>query len=102
MNDIAITGRKHKHGQGNISMAFITHYITNYKKTRLILNEATHICLYPQSTSNSQLLYILNSYLGFERKQIRQLKKLGRWVCVAKNYPQHMISQYEAVILNTD
>lgn len=102
MNDISITGRKHKHGQGCISMAFITHYITNYKKTRLILNEATHICLYPQSTSNSQLLYILNSYLGFERKQIRQLKKLGRWVCVAKNYPQHMISQYEAVILNTD
>ena len=102
MDDIAVTGRKHKEGQGCISMAFITHYCTNYKSTRLILNESTHYCLYPQSTSNSQLLYLLNKYLGMRRDDIRNLKKLGRWVCIFKNYPQYMISQYKAQILNTD
>ena len=102
MNDIAVTGRKHQEGQGNISMAFISHYLSNYRKTRLILNEATHYVLYPQSTSTNQLYYLLKSYLGMKRDEIRVLKKLGRWVCVHKNYPQHIISQYQAEILNTD
>ena len=102
MNDIAVTGRKHRNGQGCISMAFISHYLSNYKKTRLILNEATHYCLYPQSTATSQLYYLLNKYLGMSRNEIRELKKLGRWVCIHKNYPQHMISQYTSQMLNTD
>jgi hypothetical protein len=102
MNDIAVTGRKHKHGQGCISLAFISHYLSNYKKTRLILNEATHYCLYPQSTATNQLYYLLNKYLGMTRDEIRHLKKLGRWVCIFKNYPQFLISQYTAKILNTD
>ena len=102
MRDIATTGRKHKEGQGCISMAYISHYLSNYNKTRLILNEATHYVLYPQSTATNQLYYLLNRYLGMKRDEIRAMKKLGRWVCVHKNYPQHIISQYQAEILNAD
>ena len=102
MNDIAVTGRKHKDGQGCISMAFLTHYITNYKKTRLILNEAMYYVLYPQSTSTNSLYYILHRYLGMNRDEIRKLKKLGRWVVVHKNFPNYLVSQYTAEILNMD
>lgn len=102
LNDIAVTGRRHKEGQGCISLAFLTHYITNYKATRLILNEAKHYILYPQSTSTQSLYYILHRYLGMKRDEIRALKKLGRWVVIHKNYPNYLISQYTAKILNTD
>ena len=102
MDDIAIMGRKHQDGQGNISMMVLNHHITNYKKTRLILNEASHYILYPQSTSSSQLGYLLKSRLGFDKNEIRELKKLGRWVCIHKNYIQYMISAHYAKILNID
>ena len=90
-------------GQGGISLFFITHFLSNYKKSRLIMNEATHYVLYPQSTSSNQLYYVLNKYLGLERKEILNLKKMGsRWIVVHKNYPQYIIGQYSARILHQD
>ena len=109
LNAIAIMGRQHmkkkdedgkETGQGCISCFFLSHYITNRHKTRIILNEAKNYVLYPQNTATNQLRYILNTYLGMTRDDIRSLKKKGRWVCVGKNYPQHIISQYEAEILH--
>jgi hypothetical protein len=103
INDIAIMGRAHKAGQGNISMMFLTHHITNYKKSRLILNEADYYILYPQNTSTNQLYYLLKTYLGFDRKDIQNLKKLpSRWVCFHKNAPQFMLWDSGMKILNQD
>jgi hypothetical protein len=103
IDDIAIMGRKHSEGQGNISLLFLTHYLTNYKATRLILNEATHLILYPQNTSYHPLYYLLKNYVGLDEAESRKLKKLGsRWVCIHKNYPQYLISQYEVKLLNID
>lgn len=100
--DIAIMGRKHHNGQGNITLLYITHHITNYKKSRLLLNEATHFVLYPQATASSQLTYLLKSRLGFEKDDIKALKKLGRWVCFSAQYPQYLISSQFAKVLHTD
>lgn len=103
IDDIAIMGRKHSEGQGNISLLFLTHYLTNYKATRLILNEATHLILYPQNTSYHPMYYLLKNYVGLDEAESRKLKKLGsRWVCIHKNYPQYLISQYEVKLLNVD
>jgi hypothetical protein len=103
INDIAIMGRGHKLGQGNISMMFLTHHITNYKKTRLILNEADYYILYPQNTSTSQLYYLLKTYLGFDRKEVQALKRLpSRWVCVHKNSPQMLMWDGGIKILHQD
>jgi ABC-type dipeptide/oligopeptide/nickel transport system ATPase component len=103
IDDIAIMGRKHTDGQGNITLLFLTHYLTNYKSTRLILNEATHLILYPQNSSYHQLLYILKNYVGLDDDETKQLKKLGsRWICIHKNYPQYIISQFKVKILNQD
>lgn len=103
IDDIAIMGRSHTKDQGGVSMCFLTHYITNFKKTRLLLNEATHYILYPQATSTNQLYYILNKYLGFDRKEIKNLKKMNsRAVVIHKNMPQFMIGDYKAELLNQD
>lgn len=97
---IAITGRAHTKDQGGVSMLFITHYITNFKKTRLILNESSHYILFPQATSATQLYYILNKYLGFDRKDVRNLKNMqSRSIVVHKNYPQYMIGSHTAQLV---
>ncbi len=97
IDDIAIQGR-----HTNTSMICITHYLTNYKKTRLLLNEATHFIVYPLSTSSKALKYLLSSHLGLEKDDLSKLKKLGRWVCLSKNYPQYMISSQYAKILHQE
>lgn len=100
INDIAIMGRKHHDGQGCISMLCLTHHITNYKKTRLILNEASHFVVYPQATSTHALTYLLKTHLGLERDDIKKLKKLGRWVCFGKMYPQYLLSGHKGMMLH--
>jgi hypothetical protein len=82
------------------SMLVLTHYLTNYKKTRLILNEATFFVVYPQSTSYKALQYLLGTHLGLETEDLSRIKKLGRWVVISKNYPQYMISQHFTKVLH--
>lgn len=95
IDDLAITGR-----HTNTTVLFLTHYITNYKATRLILNETTHFVVYPQSTSFHGLKYLLGTHIGMSKDDIHSLKKAGRWVCIHKNYPQYMVSAQEAKILH--
>jgi len=97
IDDIAITGR-----HTNTSMLCLTHYISNYKKTRLLLNECQYMVLYPQATSYHQLCYLLKNHIGLSKQDCLELKKLGRWICIAKNYPQYLISEHSAKILHTD
>jgi len=97
IDDLAIQGR-----HSNTTMLCLTHYITNYKKTRLLLNEATHFIVYPQATSFSALKYLLGTHIGLNKDEIQNLKKLGRWVCISKNYPQYLISANTAKILHQD
>jgi len=103
MEDIAITGRKHGDNQGNISMLYITHHITNYSKTALILNETQNFIIYPRATNPKSMKYLLENYLGFDTKQIKQLKKLNtRWLWIRSHYPQFIISAHTARLLNQD
>lgn len=100
--DIAIMGRKHHGGQGNITMLFLTHYLTNYKKTRLLLNEATNFIFYPQNTSAHSLRYVLMTHIGMDKEDVKKLKKMGRWVAIKKGYPSYLIGSNEARLLFVD
>ena len=102
IDDISIMGRKHKDKQGNISMVVISHFLTNYKKTRLILNECDFMTLFPQATSTHALNYVLKNYVGMDKNDVQKLKKLGRWVMIHKMYPQYVLSQQKAYLLNQD
>jgi hypothetical protein len=97
IDDLAIQGR-----HTNTTMLCLTHYITNYKKTSLMLNEAMYYIIYPQSTSYSSLKYLLASRVGMSKEDIHELRRLGRWVCIYKNYPQFLISQHTAKLLHQE
>lgn len=98
IDDVAIMGRHQ-----NITLLALTHYLSNYKKTRLMLTEATHFVLYPQSTGAQALNYLLKTYLGIGPKEVAELKKTGsRWLCIHKNFPIYYISETEAGLLNMD
>ena len=102
ITSIAIMGRKHHDGQGNISMMVLNHNLTNYNKTKLLHDEASHYVLYPQSTSYHSLQYLLKTRIGMTKDEIRGLKKLGRWVLIHKNYPSYLISSQYAKVLFQD
>jgi hypothetical protein len=95
IDEIAIQGRHY-----NTSMMCMSHYLTNFKKTRLIQNETTHFVVYPQATSFQALEHLLSTRVGMTGKEIRDLKKLGRWVCIYKNYPQWMVSAHTAKLVH--
>lgn len=95
IDDLGTMGR-----HTNTTMLCLSHYLTNYKKTRLLLNEATHLIVYPMATSFHALGYLLKTHLGMSKEDCKELKKLGRWVLLHKNYPQYLISAHTARVLN--
>jgi len=97
IDDLAIQGR-----HTGTTILCLTHYITNYKKTRLLLNEASHFVVYPQATSYHALKYLLTTHIGMSADEVKDLRKLGRWICVSKNFPQYLISQHTAKILHQE
>lgn len=97
IDDLATMGR-----HTNTTMCCLSHYLTNYKKTRLLLNEATHIVIYPMATSYHALSYLLKTHIGMTKDDIRDIKKMGRWVCVYKHFPQYLISAQNARMLVRD
>jgi len=96
IDDISAMGRHHR-----ISLIVATHRITNYKKTRLLLNEASHYVLYPQSTSFHNLKYLLSNYMGLASNEIKGLRQYGRWICYYKNAPNYFLSEHTAKLLHT-
>lgn len=93
IEDLCIMGR-----HTNTSMLILSHYLTNYKKTRLILGEANFLVVYPLATSFKALKYVCEHYGGLDKEQIQQMKKLGRWVCIHKNYPVYVLSAHSAYL----
>jgi hypothetical protein len=96
IDDIAIMGR-----HTNTTMLCLSHFLTNYKKTRLLLTEATHLVVYPQSTSFHALRYLLKNQIGIEEDDLKRYRKFGsRWLCFIKGFPTMMVSQKNAEILH--
>jgi hypothetical protein len=104
VNQISSTGRHNStgaHEGRGVSMIYITHLLSDYKRTRLVLMEATHYVLYPQSTGAHALTYMLKTYLGMDTKEALALRKAGsRWVCIRKHYPQVLITEHSAKIMD--
>lgn len=95
IDDICIMGR-----HTVTSVLILSHHLSNFKKTRLCLTEATHFVLYPQSTGTHALNYFLKSYVGMGPKEVAEIKRSGsRWICIHKNFPIYYISETEASLI---
>ena len=96
IDDIATMGR-----HSNTTLLFLTHYLSNYKKSRLLLMEATHFVLYPMSTGSHAFNYTMKTYLGIDKEEATSIRKAGsRWVCLKKSFPQYMVTEHSAKIMN--
>jgi len=75
-----------------------SHQITNYKATRVLLNEATSIVFFPKSGSSHGIKYCLKQYCGIsDKKDLKKILNLpSRWVCLNKTYPMHVLYSFGA------
>jgi len=65
------------------------------------LNEAHSVTIFPTGLGGRSLKYLLDSYMGLDKEQIKKIKKLeSRWVTITKTYPMCVLSEKEAYILN--
>lgn len=72
----------------NINIIITNHLLSDYKKTRTILNECKMIVMFPKSGCSHQVDHILSNYIGVSKSQIPEIKNnKGRWVAVVKDYP---------------
>jgi hypothetical protein len=84
----------------DISVIVTNHLLTDYKDTRIILNESNSFTFYPKSGSVYGLNYILKTYLGLSKEQIKKVMNLNsRWVTIYKLYPNYVLYERGAFIL---
>jgi hypothetical protein len=96
MNSILQIGRHHK-----VTCLVTSHSCTNGKDTKIILNEAHNIVLFPKCSGNKSLCYIGDQYIGLDSKQVKALKGLeGRFVNVVRKHPRCLFSLKQASMLN--
>lgn len=98
LNALLETGRHY-----NTSVIYTSHLATAGLDTKRILNEAHSITIFPSSLGGRSLKYLLDNYLGFDKEQIKKVKKLeSRWTTICKTYPMVVLSEKEAYLLKND
>jgi len=76
----------------NISACVLIHKIANFKDTRTLLNEATHVVLFLRGYKGGINKYYLTKYQELDKKAIEKVYKLNsRWVCFQCNYPAYIL-----------
>ena len=78
----------------NLDVFSTNHLLTDYHKTRDLLNEAKDIVIYPKFSTQMSVNHILKEYAGLGKKQIDNVCDLdSRWVCIHKHVPQYIVSE---------
>lgn len=95
LNDTLQVGRKFE-----IDVLITFHVANAGHDTKIILNECNSITFNYRVMGNRALKYLLDAYLGLDKKQIERIKKLdGRMITVMKTYPKLVLSDKELYIL---
>jgi hypothetical protein len=94
VNNILVVGR-----HSNVSMCFTTHNPCAGNETKLLLSEAHVITVFPKTTGNRALKYLLDSYLGLDKKQIDKIKKMkSRAVSIIRGFPTVIIGEKDVFL----
>jgi hypothetical protein len=95
MNQILQVGRHFE-----ISCIITTHTACNGGSTKIVLNEAHSVVIFPNGLGGRSLKYLLDSYLGLDKAQIKKIKNLkSRWVSINKTFPMSILSEREAYVI---
>lgn len=84
----------HMGRKAGIPVCFCNHNFTNNKQTKDILNGATAIVIFPRNAAIKPLEYLLTSYVGFSRDQVKRLMDLNpKWVYVHRSHPAYAVTE---------
>jgi len=77
----------------NVSCIVTSHITTDGSQTKKILNESMRLVVFPSNMNGRNFKYLMENYLGFDKKQCEYLKNLKtRPLCICKTFPQIVIS----------
>jgi hypothetical protein len=86
-NKLLTTGR-----HTDTEMVITSHLMSDYKRSRVILNESTACVFFPRAGARMQIRAFLKTYGGLSPGQIARVMKLpSRWVMLSKTYPMYII-----------
>ena len=86
----------------NVSAIITSHMATNGNDTKLILAEAHAIVFFPHGMSSRTMKYLLESYMGMDKHEIKKIKSLeGRSVTFCKTFPKCVVSDKEVYIMKS-
>ena len=84
----------------NINVVIVSHLATNYKMSRITLNESNLMVFFPKSGSTQQIMYVLKGYCGLGKKDIEKIMNLpSRWVCLSRRYPMFCVYDKGAFLI---
>lgn len=84
----------------NTSVAVTNHSISDYKQTRVTLNECSSITFFIKSSGTDQIKYVLKKYCNMSAQDIKKVLSLpSRWVTVYKNHPRYVLYEKGCYIL---
>lgn len=94
-------GRAHEENEGQgIYSINMSHQLFNYKLTRNLLLESNFIIIFKAGTGRNHIMRLLKDNLGFDKQQIKKIMGVNsRWICIAKNVPQYVISQHSIFLI---
>ena len=78
------------------------HTNTDYKRTRLILAESTHIVVFPKVSSRKSLEYLLKNYTSLPKEDISKVFKLGkhsRYICIHRTPAQFLLTEHSITLI---
>lgn len=89
VQDLIASEGRHSH----TSLIRAAHLSTNYKETRLLLQEAHGYVLFPQAGAHSQYMYLLTKYGGMDKKLASAfLQTPSRWVYIHHTMPKYTLT----------
>ena len=92
-DEILETGR-----HTNTTLCITSHLAAKGHETKSILNEAHSVVLFP--SSGMPIKYLLENYMGLEKKQVDVLKKMKtRWINICRGYPMTLITEKTIMFL---
>jgi hypothetical protein len=97
LNMVLNTGRHER-----VSVVYTSHLSCAGNETKLILSECHSVTVFVKNMGNRSLKYLMDSYFGLDKHQINYIKKIdSRWITLVKTYPSVLISEKQAIVLNT-
>ena len=92
LKDILLNGRDQGNYGDDIYCLVTSHMISDYQKTREILNESSVIVMFPKAGQVYHITRCLKVYVGLSKNQIEKCLNLNtRWIALYKRAPNYCL-----------